>query len=511
MSNTPSSSHTSTMEELQLNPFILTTLLSLIILWSINIVFLKPRTKLKVPPSPPKLPIIGNLHQLGSSLPHRDLHSLAKKHGPLMLLHLGSVPVLIVSSAEFACEIMKTHDILFANRPGFKAMKKLFYDCRDVAFSPYGEYWRHMKSIVVLQLLSNKRVQSFSTIREEETALLVRKIRESSGPVDLSAMFARFSNDGIGRSAFGGKLSDSENGKKFLHAMTELMELSGIIDISDYIPWLGWIGRLNGIDKRLDNTAKEMDQVLESVIQERLQIQEEKGVKQNGQDFLDILLGIYNDKTVDASIDRDSIKALLLNSFVGGTDTISTTMEWTMSELLLHPTVMEKLQHEVRGIVKPKQEITDDDVQEMHYLKAVIKEALRFHPPLPLLVPRRASKDVQVKGFDICAGTVVMINAWAIGRDPVSWDEPEKFMPERFLNSSLDFKGLDFELIPFGAGRRGCPGISFSIVAMELLLANLVQKFDWKLPQPKDLDMTESPGMTAHRVVPLRAVASCVM
>ncbi|XP_047982500.1 cytochrome P450 71A8-like [Salvia hispanica] len=499
------------MEEIQQNLFIPMALLSLILLLSLTRIFLKSSSNKKLPPSPPKLPIIGNLHQLGSSLPHRDLHSLSQKHGPLMLLHFGSVPVLIVSSAEFAREIMVTHDTTFANRPRFKAMMKLAYRCRDVSLSPYGEYWRRLRSILVLQLLSNKRVQSYSSIREEEAELIVKKVLETSGdaPVNLSAMFQRFSNDVIGRSAFGGKLSDSENGKKFLDAMADLMELLGVIDIGDFIPWLGWIGRVNGVDKRLDNTAKKIDQVMESVIQERMQ---EKGGKEESREyFVDILLDVYNDKTADACVDRDSLKAIILDVFVGGTDTISTAMEWTMSELLRNPTLMEKLQLEVRGIVKQNQEITDDDLRKMHYLKAVIKEAMRLHPPVPLLVPRLASKDVQVKDFDISAGTIVMINAWAIGRDPVSWGEPETFMPERFLNSSIDFKGLDFELIPFGGGRRGCPGITLASVGMELLLADLVRKFDWKLGkgvEPKDLDMRESPGMTVHRVVPLVALAS---
>ncbi|XP_042009334.1 cytochrome P450 71A8-like [Salvia splendens] len=500
------------MEEIQQNPFIPMALLSLLLLLSITRIFLKSSSKKKLPPSPPKLPIIGNLHQLGSSLPHRSLHSLAKKHGPLMLLHFGSVPVLIVSSAEFAREIMVTHDTTFANRPRFKAMMKLVYGCRDVAFLPYGEYWRRLRSIVVLQLLSNKRVQSYRAIREEEAALIVKKVLETSGntAVDLSAMFESFSNDVIGRSAFGGKLSDSENGKKFLEAMADLMKLLGIIDIGDFIAWLGWIGRVNGFDRRLDDTAKRIDLVLESVIQERML--EKKGVKEeSGEHFVDILLDIYNHTTLDVSIDRDSLKAIILDVFVGGTDTISTTMEWTMSEILRHPKVMKKLQQEVRGILKQKPEITDDDLQKMHYLKAVIKEAMRLHPPLPLLLPRLASKDVQVKGFDISAGTIVMINAWAIGRDLVSWDKPETFMPERFLNSSIDFKGLDFELIPFGGGRRGCPGITLASAGMELLLADLLRKFDWKLAngvEPKDLDMSESPGMTVHRAVPLLALAS---
>ncbi|XP_042008767.1 cytochrome P450 736A117-like [Salvia splendens] len=495
------------MEEFQLNLFIPMALLSLFLLCSITRISFKSSSKRKLPPSPLKLPIIGNLHQLGSSLPHRSLHSLAKKHGPLMLLHFGSIPVLIVSSAEFAREIMVTHDTTFANRPRFKAMMKLTYGCRDVLLSPYGEYWRRLRSIVVLQLLSNTRVQSYSAIREEEASIIVNKIRESSGisPVDLSAMFEGFSNDVIGRSAFGRKLSDSENGKKFLDAMADLVELLGMINIGDFITWLGWVGRVNGVDKRLEETAEKIDQVIESVIKEWLH---EKGVKeQSGQHFLEILLDISK----DVSIDRDSLKAIILDVFVGGTDTISTAMEWTMSELLRHPTVMKKLQQEVRGILKQKQEITNDDLQKMHYLKTVIKEAMRLHPPLPLLVPRLASKDVQVKGFDISAGTLVMINTWAIGRDLVSWDEPETFKPERFLNSSIDFKGLDFELIPFGGGRRGCPGIALASAGMELLLADLVWKFNWKLAngvEPKDLDMRESPGMTVHRAVPLLALAS---
>ncbi|XP_041991646.1 cytochrome P450 71A8-like [Salvia splendens] len=495
------------MEEIQVTPFITMSLLSLVLLLSLTRIFLKSSSKKKLPPSPPKLPIIGNLHQLRSSFPHRDIHSLSQKHGPLMLLHFGSVPVVIVSSAEFAREVMVTHDTTFANRPRFKAMMKMVYGCRNVSLSSYGEYWRRLRSIVVLQMLSNKRVQSYRAIREEEAALVVKKIGEASGntAVDLSAMFESFSNDVVGRSAFGAKLRDSENGRKFLDAMADLMELLGIIDIGDFIPWLGWIGRVNGFDRRLDNTAKKLDQVLESVIQERM------GVKDtNTEYFVDILLDIYDHKTADAS-HRDSVKAIILDIFVGGTDTISTTMEWTMSELLRHPTVMEKMQHEVRGILKQKQEIRDEDVQKMHYLKAVMKEAMRLHPPLPLLVPRLASKDVQVKGFDISAGTIVMINAWAIGRDPVSWDQPQTFMPERFLNSSIDFKGLDFELIPFGGGRRGCPGIPYASAEMELLLAHLVRKFDWKLAngvEPKDLDMSESPGVTIHRAVPLLALAS---
>lgn len=166
---------------------------------------------------------------------------------------------------------MKTHDLTFASRPAFKLFKKLVYDCRDVVLAPYGEPSRKMKSILVLQLLSNKRVQATRSLAREETALVVKTIRESSGAVNVSAMFVGLVNDTTCRSAFGRKYSESGNGKRFLGLFSDLMELLGRFTIAEFIPWLSWIGRVNGFDKRVDRVAKEMDQVLESMIQERSQ------------------------------------------------------------------------------------------------------------------------------------------------------------------------------------------------------------------------------------------------
>ena len=182
-----------------------------------------------------------------------------------------------------------------------------------------------------------------------------------------------------------------------------------------------------------------------------------------------------------------------------------------MTELLRHPKMMMKMQDEVRAITSNKKDIKLDDLDEMHYLNAVIKETLRLHPILPLLVPRESRREAKIQGYDIAAGTQVFINVWAIGRDPGLWDSPEEFHPERFLNSSIDFKGHDFQLIPFGAGRRSCPGISFAITNIKLVLAKFVNYFDWKLPngaKGEDLDMTESIGLSIHKKFPLIAVAT---
>ncbi|PQP94159.1 hypothetical protein Pyn_22890 [Prunus yedoensis var. nudiflora] len=182
-----------------------------------------------------------------------------------------------------------------------------------------------------------------------------------------------------------------------------------------------------------------------------------------------------------------------------------------MSELLRHPRVMEKLQNEVRGIVGKKTDIIrEDDLVGMHYLKKVIKETLRLHPSVPLLLPRLSTQDAQINGYNIKANTQVIVNAWQIGRDPKSYNKPEEFEPERFLDSAIDYKGNEFHYIPFGAGRRVCPGIQFAIAVQEIALANLVHKFNWALPdggKGEDLDMTESTGASVCRVYPLKVVA----
>ncbi|XP_059641240.1 cytochrome P450 71A8-like [Cornus florida] len=382
--------------------------------------------------------------------------------------------------------------------------------------APYGEFWRQMKSIFVLQLLSNQRVQSFHIVREEETALQMKKIEESassSSALNLSEIFTLLTNDMVCRAAVWRKYSGEESGKKFMLLLKNFVGLLGSIDVGDFIPWLTWINHVTGFYAKLDRVANEIDEFLEQVVEERTNALKRKSdgderVEDEGrEDFLDILLRIHTDNT---AVDRDCIKALILDTFSAGTDNTATVLEWAMTELLRHPIVMNKVQYEVGEILKGKPQITADDLEEMNYLKAVIKETVRLHPPIPLIV-REASEDVRVMGYDIEARTMVMINAWAIGKDPVSWVEPEEFQPERFMNSSIDFRGHDFELTPFGAGRRGCPGTSFAMVTNEFVLANLMHKFNWALPdgaKREHLDMTECPGVTIRRRIPLLAVAT---
>ncbi|GAU25685.1 hypothetical protein TSUD_266120 [Trifolium subterraneum] len=196
---------------------------------------------------------------------------------------------------------------------------------------------------------------------------------------------------------------------------------------------------------------------------------------------------------------------------VAATDTTSATSVWAMTTLIKNPRVMRKVQEEIWNTGVKKGFLGEDDIQNFPYLKAVIKETLRLYLPAPLLVPRESREKCIISGYDIPAKTIVYVNAWAIQRDRNVWKNSEEFYPERFLESSINFIGQDFELIPFGAGRRICPGMSMAVASLELILANLLNSFDWKLPHgsvKEDIDTEMLPGITQHKKNPLCLVAN---
>ncbi|KAG6481955.1 cytochrome P450 71A1-like [Zingiber officinale] len=454
-------------------------------------------------PSPWRLPIIGDLHRLGS-LPHRSLRALSRKHGPLMLLHFGSVPTLVVSSAASAEEIMRTQDLAFATRPDLSICHKLFYGSRDISFAKYGDYWRQMRRVTTLNLLSHRRIYSYRQIREEEASLLVDRVAAAvpSGSVNISDLIVTFTRNITCRIAFGKKYTDEEGGadaSRFRVLLSEWMALLGSFPMRDYMPALRFVDCLSGLDERVRKNALDLDAFVEEVLNAHEKKQENRN--DDNMDFVDILLSL--DSSGGVVLRRDSIKAVILDVFGGGIDTTFSTLEWAMTELIRQPAKMERAQQEVRRIAGSKSEIREEILQEMEYLKVVIKETLRLHPALPLLVPREAMQETRVHGYLIPKGTRVLINAWAIGRDPRSWEKPEEFWPERFLDdASVDFRGQNFQFIPFGAGRRGCPGMDFAFPVLELALANLLYHFDWALPQgmtAEEMDMKEFYGIIVRK------------
>ncbi|CAN1746450.1 Desmethyl-deoxy-podophyllotoxin synthase [Linum perenne] len=430
-----------------------------------------------LPPSPPwKLPVIGHmLHLLGSSpAPHR-LRDLAKTYGPhLMFLQLGETRNVIVSSAESAREVTV-----------------MTYDCTNLSFAPYGAYWRQLKKICTVELLSSKRVQSFRHVREEEVSRYVDRIllSTSAGVVDLSKETRRHMSTVIARSAFGEKCGEAE---EFMRLLKDGMT---------------WLHVLFGARSRMEVVSRGIDKILGGIINEhkRRRRGHDDDVEERG-DLVDILLKVQENGELEIPFTDDNVKAIILDVFTGGSDTTSSLIEWTMSEMLRNPRVLNKAQEEVRQhphlFSESKNIVEEANISELKYLKLVIKEALRLHPPIAMLVPRQNMEKCEIDGYTIPANTKITINAWAIGRNPKYWTQPDMFYPERFIDSNIDYRGFNFEFIPFGAGRRMCPGITFGITNVELVLANLLYHFDWVLPNGEkfeDLDMTETLGITMNR------------
>ncbi|XP_058745394.1 cytochrome P450 71D8-like [Vicia villosa] len=457
----------------------------------------------KFPPGPWKLPLIGNLHQLalGGSLPHHTLAKLSHKYGPLMHLQLGEISAVIVSSPDLAKEIMKTHDLSFVNRPQLLCPKILAYDSTDIAFAPYGDYWRQMRKICTSELLSAKRVQSFCSIREDEVEKLIQSIHHfsnSSEPLDLTKTVTSLVSSFVTRAAFGGK---SEYEDELLCLLKEAVEMAGGFDVADLFPSFTPIHVITGMKGKLENMQKKLDRILTSIIKDH-QSKSNHGLQ--SENLVDVLLCVQQSGSLDIPISDDNVKAVLWDVFAAGSDTSATAIEWTMSELMKNPSVRNKLQSEIREAFKENNKIHESDIHKLSYLKSVIKETMRLHPPVPLLLPRECIEPCKIGGYEIPIKTKVIVNAWLLGRDPKYWYDAQKFIPERFDDAGFDFSKVNnrFEYIPFGAGRRVCPGILFGVANIELPLVALLYHFDWDLPygmKVEELDMDEAFGAAVAR------------
>ncbi|KAH0464003.1 hypothetical protein IEQ34_006789 [Dendrobium chrysotoxum] len=461
----------------------------------------------KIPPGPWKLPIIGNLHQLLGEHPHRRLQNLAKTYGPLLHLKLGEINLIVITSTEFVRDIFKTHDLKFASRPKLMAGKIIFYNNTDIGLAPYGKTWSKLRKICTIELFSLKRVMSFKFIREEEGNNLVEKIMIAKrSPVNLSEMLLSLSNVTIARAAFG---KGSAQQKRFLLAMKKTLEYLSGFNLVDMFPSWSFVGEISGLRNGMEQIHKEMDCVLNEIIEEH----EGKKLDREdmNEDLVDVLLRIKRNGEMDLSLMMENVKAVILDLFLAGSDTTSATIVWAMTELIRHPKVMQKAQLEVRKVLNGKRIVEEGDISKLPYLNKVIKETLRLHPVAPLLVPRLCRETVELAGFTIPVESRVVINAWAMMRDPKYWEDPEIFRPERFEEKKIDFGLENFQYVPFGGGRRICPGVSFALASMELWLAQLLFYFNWELPEgrsPQELDVEEAFGITLTRKNDLCLVAT---
>ncbi|KAK4487263.1 hypothetical protein RD792_006132 [Penstemon davidsonii] len=483
---------------------------ALILVFSIFF-FIKPWSKSNsknkpsnLPPSPPELPIIGHAHLLGK-LPFRSFMSLAETYGDIMHIKLGEVHAFVVSSPEIAKEVLRTRDPLFADRATSLATKIMWYNNIDIAFSPYNDYWRQMRKICIAELLSAKIVRSFGSIRSDEISNLIKSIQSSASTgsvIDITKMIFKITSSITCRAAYGKVCRDRD---ALIDLMNESLVHTGGYMIADLFPSSKLLNILSWNKQRLLRIRGKVDMILDSIINEHKDNLSSGITKGNGEsgneDLVDVLLRLQEGGELAFPIGNDNIKAIIYDMFAAATETSSATLDWTMVELMRNPLVMRKVQAEVRQAFKHGNIMDEDEVGKLKYLKFVVKETLRIHPTTPLLV-RASREDSEVFGYFIPAKARVMVNNWAMGRNPKYFPNPESYIPERFENNGIDFNGSNFEYLPFGAGKRMCPGMAFGLASVEVPLAQLLYHFDWKLPsgiRSIDLNMTENPGISAPR------------
>ncbi|VVA91177.1 unnamed protein product [Arabis nemorensis] len=475
---------------------------------------LKP-SKWKLPPSPKTLPIIGNLHNL-KGLPHECFRNLSQRYGPVMLLRFGFVPVVVISSREGAEEALKTQDLECCSRPETVSTRMISYNFKDIGFAPYGEEWKALRKLVVMELLNMKKFQTFRYIREEENDLFVKKLTESAltrTRVNLKKTLFTLVASIICRLAFGIDIHKCEfinedSVEDLVHKFDLVMET---IAFADFFPRVGWlIDRISGQNKILNNVFTELDTFFQNILDEHLK--PGRTVSESS-DVVDVMVDLMKKHEKDGDsfkLTTDHFKGIISDLFLAGVNTSVITLIWAMTELIRNPRVMKKVQDEIRTTLGDKKErITEDDTNKLHYFKLVIKETFRLHPAAPLLLPRETMSDIKIQGYDIPAKTQMMINIYLIARDPKFWTNPDEFDPERFLDSSIDYRGLDFELLPFGSGRRICPGMNMGIATVELGLLNMLYFFDWGLPEgktTKDMDLEETGSIIISKKTTLELV-----
>ncbi|KAK3405578.1 hypothetical protein EUGRSUZ_K01819 [Eucalyptus grandis] len=441
--------------------------------------------------NPLSLPFPGHLHLIGHVLP-KSLQALAHRHGPLMRIRFGASACVIASSAPIAREILKTLDLKFLSGPEFASSEHFICSMSCFIMAPYSDYWQFTKKLCMTKLLGALQLERFVNVREEEVKRLVELVMESargSKAPDLRKELTTFTNNVICRMMMSTRCSGTAHDAKGIHEIVKAcLELAVKLSVGDLLGPLRWLD-FSGNGKKVKAVLWEFDRIVERMMKEH----EEKlinGSVAERKDLMDILLETHNDPTAEVKITRNDIKSFIL---------------WPKAELINRPEAYKKLRDEISSIVRPARLVRESDIPSLPYLQAVVKETQRLHS-LAAIIIRECREDCSVDGDLVEAKSRVLINAYAITRDP------DVFVPERFLESSdekigehqMEFKGQNFRYLPFGSGQRGCVRASNAMLVMHVAVGSLVQCFDWKMMEGEEaIDLSQGPGFGAEMAKPL--------
>ncbi|GLU05707.1 hypothetical protein SLE2022_227900 [Rubroshorea leprosula] len=463
----------------------------------------------QLPPGPRRIPIFGNLLDLGNE-PHKSLAELAKTHGPIMSLKLGNLITVVVSSAAMAKEVLQKNDLILSNRITIDAIRALQHHEIGLPWIPVSPLWRNLRKVCNLHIFASQKLDANQSLRRKKIEQLLSSVQDSyrlGEAVDIGQEAFKTTVNLLSNTVFSIDLADShsQRAQQFKKTVRSVLEEAGKPNLADYFPLLRKIDP-QGVRRRMAIHFEMLLELFGKMYDKRVQLRRGQGFATTS-DVLDTLIDIIEDKTEE--LNRRQTLHLFLVLFVAGTDTTASTLEWAMAELLHNPNVLLKARVELEEAIGKGRQVEESDIVRLPYLEAIIKETFRMHPPVPLLLPRRAGADAEICGFTVPEGAQVLVNAWAIGRDPSIWEKPNCFMPERFLGSEMDVKGRNFELIPFGGGRRICPGLPLALRMLHLMLGSLINCFEWKLEDgvtPENMNMEEKFGLTLQKAIPLRAI-----
>ncbi|GKB22919.1 cytochrome P450 76C1-like protein [Tanacetum coccineum] len=470
-----------------------------------------------LPPGPYGLPVVGYLPFLGSNL-HERFTEMAKKYGPIFSLQLGCKLHVVVNSVDLVKVVARERDHTFANRTPPITALEVTYGGVDVAWSNNTAHWRNMRKLLVNQVLSSTNLTACQSYRTHEVRKTVNQVYNKIGKkIDINEIAFKTEVNVVTSMLWGrSKSSEMKDYSRFEDEFREveykIMALLVVPNISDFLPMLSRFD-LQGFKREMKKQFEYLDRILDTIIKERIEetsskikgmdVVEEDGKK----DFLQILLELKDRKDCPKSFTMDHVKALLVDMVIAATDTTSTMVEWVMTEILNNPGVMKKVQDELTKVIGMKI-VEESDLPKLTYLDAVVKETFRLHPPLPLLIQRCPDESCMMAGYTIPKGTIMYMNVWAIHRDPENWPNPLEFNPERFLNSKWDYTGGNFKFLPFGSGRRICPGILLGEKMLMYIIASLLHSFEWHLPKDEELELSDVFGLVTKKKNPLIAIPS---